>query len=506
MESGQVTMGLAELPPGPELAAALATVDLAQVPNGEIITVLQARSRQRAHEEAQFLAVVAEVGRRDPDAGLHEVARLCEPTRFGADETRCALAWTRRAAEAEHDLAEVLVHRLPLVFAALDAGEIDRPKARVFHDHLADLPVADLEQICRALLPAAGRLTTGQLRVRLARMVIAADPERARDQYERSIRTRAVVGYLNPNGTATITALALPADQAAAAYERLDALARVIKRAGHGGSLDEIRADLCLGLLDGSLHQLSRAEIVARLLATGESSAGADGEVAAPAASGGPDGAEEAVASGGVSGAGRTRREDGAGVRRTGSGGDGCAAEAGTSSRGVVAARGCGEDDVGEPRSGSGGVSCAAEAGAEQRTPGIEVRVQLSTLLGYDEHAGEIPGWGAIPAHVARRVVSGQRGGEWCFAVTDSRGYLVRGGITRRRPHGVTDARDGGVVATGLSGAVGQACGGSAGGVGRRDRGHCGPVRHMAAARRAVGQRSRSAIAHRGPASASAAA
>ncbi|MBO0851567.1 MAG: DUF222 domain-containing protein, partial [Pseudonocardia sp.] len=384
MESAQLTAGLAELPPGPELAA----VDLSEVPNGEIVAVLEARSRQRAHEEAQFLAVVAEVGRRDPDAGLHEVARLCEPARFGADETRCALAWTRRAAEAEHDLAEVLTARLPLVFAALDAGEIDRPKARVFCDHLVDLPVPDIERICGALLPVSGRLTTGQLGVRLARLVIAADPERAREQYEKSVRTRAVVGYLDPDGTATITAQGLPADQAAAAYERLDRLARAIKRAGHTGSLDEIRADLCLGLLDGSLHRLSRDEIVARLLDTGRAPAGADARAAAPAESGGPnehDGAEEARTNGG------------------------------------------------------GSVP-------EERIPGVEVRVQLSTLLGDDEHPGEIPGWGPIPAHVARRIVAGQRGGEWCFAVTDSRGYLLCGGLTRRRPHGVADVRDGGVV------------------------------------------------------------
>jgi hypothetical protein len=108
MESTQVTAGLAELPPGSGLAAALAAVDLSEVPNGEIVAVLQARSRQRAHEEAQFLAVVAEVGRRDP---WGEVARLAEPARYGADETRCALAWTRRASEGEHDLAEVLVYR-----------------------------------------------------------------------------------------------------------------------------------------------------------------------------------------------------------------------------------------------------------------------------------------------------------------------------------------------------------------------------------------------------------
>jgi hypothetical protein len=106
VESARVTAGLAELPPGPGLAAALATVELSEVPNGEIIAVSRARSRQRAHEEAQFWRWSPRSAAR-PEAGLDRVARLSEPARFGADETRCALAWTQRAAEAEHDLAEV---------------------------------------------------------------------------------------------------------------------------------------------------------------------------------------------------------------------------------------------------------------------------------------------------------------------------------------------------------------------------------------------------------------
>ncbi len=131
--------------------------------------------------------MVAEVGRRDPNAGLHEVGQLGQPSRYGADETLPAPAWTRRAAEAEHDFAEVLTSQLPAVWSALDNGEIDRPKVRAFTDHLAGLPAEEIERICRALLPQAGGLTSGQLRARLARMVIDPDPDRARarDQYEK---------------------------------------------------------------------------------------------------------------------------------------------------------------------------------------------------------------------------------------------------------------------------------------------------------------------------------
>jgi hypothetical protein len=385
MESAQVTTGLAELPPGPELAAALSTIDLARVPNGEIVAVLRARSRQRAHEDAQFLAVVAEVGRRDPWSELGEVARLAEPARYGADETRLALAWTRRAAESEHDFAEVLVHRLPLVFAALDTGEIDRPKARVCYDHLADLPAASIEKICRALLPKAGKLTTGQLRARLARMIIASDPDRADDQYRRAMSGRRVVGYLSPDGTAVITAEGLPPDQAAAACERISQLARAAKQAGHPGMVDQIRADVFLGLLDGRYHGLTRARIIAELL---RAAGGPESEPTSPA---------------------------------------------GTAEDGGSAAAG--------DRSGAAGPDHTSG-----RPPGIEIRVELATLLGHNEHPGEIPGWGPVLPELARRVVARQRRAEWRYAITDHTGHLIRAGITRRRPNHTRDASIGGVV------------------------------------------------------------
>jgi hypothetical protein len=357
MESRQVMAGLAELPPGPELAAALAAIDLSRVPNGEIIAVPQSWSRLRAHVDAHFLATVAEVGRRDPNAELDQVARLAEPARYGADETRLALAWTRRAAEAEHDFADVLTTQLPLVLTALDAGEIDRPKARAFSDHLADLPSADVERVCRALLPRAGELTTGQLRARLARMVIAIAPRRARKQYEKALSERHVVGYLNADGTAVIIAEGLPPDEAAAACDRIDQLARAAKRAGHPGRLDQIRADVFLGLLDGRFDKLGREEIIDLLI--------------------------NAV--------------------------------------------------LGEPDTSA-------------VSTGVEIRVELGTLLGHDEHPGEIPGWGPVPAHIARRVVARQGRAEWRFAITDADGYLACAGITRCRPAAVRPESNGGIV------------------------------------------------------------
>ncbi|MGH3823856.1 MAG: HNH endonuclease signature motif containing protein, partial [Pseudonocardiaceae bacterium] len=66
---------------------------------------------------------------------------------------------------------------------------------------------------------------------------------------------------------------------------------------------------------------------------------------------------------------------------------------------------------------------------------GVEVRVGLGTLLGRDEHPGEVAGWGPVPAQIARTMVTAQRAAQWRYAITDATGQLLLAGITRRRPH-----------------------------------------------------------------------
>ena len=74
---------------------------------------------------------------------------------------------------------------------------------------------------------------------------------------------------------------------------------------------------------------------------------------------------------------------------------------------------------------------------SDDQRVGVEVRVALSTLLGHDDHPGEIPGLGPIPATHARAVVADQRRAEWRWAITDAGGRLLFDGITRRRPTGL---------------------------------------------------------------------
>ncbi|WP_028938259.1 HNH endonuclease signature motif containing protein [Pseudonocardia spinosispora] len=271
MTAASVISRLAQLAPGPELAAALAVIDRDTVSNGDMITVLQARYRLHAHTAAQLAADIASIGVRDPLADPRTVATVSEPGQYASAELRAALSWTRRKADLELDFSSDLCRRLPLVFDALDTGLIDLPKARVFVTYLADLPEAQRTAICADVLPKTPLWTVGKLAAHLRKLVIDTDTHRAQDLYEKALARRTVVGYLNEDGTATLTAGRIAPEDMAAACVRVDRLARALKHAGHPALLDQLRADVFCGLLDGTLHGLDRAAMIAHFLRNGTS-------------------------------------------------------------------------------------------------------------------------------------------------------------------------------------------------------------------------------------------
>src|SRR5690606_38143449 len=66
-----------------------------------------------------------------------------------------------------------------------------------------------------------------------------------------------------------------------------------------------------------------------------------------------------------------------------------------------------------------------------------EVRIGLSTVLGLDEQPGHIPGWGPIPAPLARHLVSDMQHAEWRWVVCDpGTGHAIAGGLLTARPSG----------------------------------------------------------------------
>ncbi|MDT7713121.1 MAG: hypothetical protein QOG46_1815, partial [Pseudonocardiales bacterium] len=139
----------------------------------------------------------------------------------------------------------------------------------MFTDYLVNVTAAQADRICARLVPAAVGWTTGQLAARLLREVHAIDPDYTRRSYEQAVRTREVHGYLDHTGTAVLTGHGLPADRAAAAAARLEALADQLRAAGYPATLHQTRADLYLRLLDGTLEGLSAPQIQATMLTLG---------------------------------------------------------------------------------------------------------------------------------------------------------------------------------------------------------------------------------------------
>lgn len=194
------------------------------------VEVLKAQFRQVNHERARLMAAMVEVGLCGVGpAG--ESPRMAVPDEFSADEIRAALMLTRRAADAQFWLAYDLVSRLPAVHAAMAAGVLDEPRARVFSDWTTQLYPEQARALCDELLPRAATLTTGQLIEQIKKLAIAIDPDWAQRRYEQALAERKVVGHRNPDGSANLSGYSLPVDRVAAACGRIDALARAAKRA-----------------------------------------------------------------------------------------------------------------------------------------------------------------------------------------------------------------------------------------------------------------------------------
>ncbi len=308
---------------------------------------------------------------------------------------------TRRAAEAQFWLAYDLLTRLPAVHAAMDAGVLDEPRARVLSEWTIELHPEVARALCAELLPRAPELTTGQLIERIKKLAIALDPEWARRRYEQALADWKVVSCRNPDGSANLSGLNLPVDRVAAASGHIDALAKAAKHAGDRRPIDHIRADLFLGMTDGTYTGLNDAAILEHLRTIH-----------------GNDDAPD-----------NNSTDDGPNDESTDDGPDDD-----------------GPDDDGGPNDGGGSDDGGAAAGEcslvdelAQRGlvgAGMELRARLSTLLGHDHYPGELAGWGPVHAELTRDLATTLARGQWRFAIIDAQGQLLHCGITRARPTG----------------------------------------------------------------------
>jgi hypothetical protein len=86
--------GLASLPPGPGLAAVLASVDRSRLAPADVFEVLAAQHRLVSHYQGQLLSALWEAGRVGHGVGVGPLDRTSGLDRFSADEAAFTLHWS----------------------------------------------------------------------------------------------------------------------------------------------------------------------------------------------------------------------------------------------------------------------------------------------------------------------------------------------------------------------------------------------------------------------------
>ncbi len=243
-----IPAGLDQMEPGVFLAAILSAVDLDKLSGHDRIVVLRAQQRMASHFAARVYETMASVS--DFMDELDDDPELA--TESAAAEIRVALRLTRRAADNELAFALDLKQRLPRVSDALAAGDIDVRRAKTILYGTAHLSEATAQAVVDRIIAQAPRLTTGQLRARITRLCIEADPEEAQQRYEDAEAQRRVVCQPTEAGTANLFVYDLAPDRAVAVTRRISALAKSLKTSFETRSMDQLRADVFLDLLEGT--------------------------------------------------------------------------------------------------------------------------------------------------------------------------------------------------------------------------------------------------------------
>ncbi|HEX5997157.1 MAG TPA: DUF222 domain-containing protein, partial [Jiangellales bacterium] len=247
--------GLASMVPGAELAALLASIDRSAVGSDSMLDVIAARARLLWHLQAEFFSDMSQAV---------SAARAADP---GEDEEGVAdavgqlvgwtLHWATGYAQGQVEVGVALARRLPMVLAALREGQLDPAKAFAFVDALHFLDDEVAARIAVRLLPKARAWTLSELRASLRYHVDRADPEAARRRYKKRVAERDVYLRALPDGTANLSGQGLAPHRAAAAFDRLDRLARAARAGGDGRNLAQLRADAMCDVLAGIPFRLA---------------------------------------------------------------------------------------------------------------------------------------------------------------------------------------------------------------------------------------------------------
>ncbi|MBC6466775.1 DUF222 domain-containing protein, partial [Actinomadura alba] len=243
--------GISVTLPGPRLAGELADLPLGRLDEHALVEAMRAARRLTSWAESLELSAIAELDRRRQAQADRCGAWTVEMSRALCDEISAALTLSGTAAAIQLGMAAMLEGPLLETGRALVEGRIDSRKARAICDGVLGVRHDIAREVEALVLPDAPRLTARQLAVRVRKAIKDADPEAYERRRKATEKGRRVELYDNPDGTADLAARDLPAEDADAAYNYVNALANAIKADGDQRPIDTIRADVLLELLRG---------------------------------------------------------------------------------------------------------------------------------------------------------------------------------------------------------------------------------------------------------------
>ncbi|HEX5497072.1 MAG TPA: DUF222 domain-containing protein [Mycobacteriales bacterium] len=227
-----------------EVAGLLSSFDPSGLDSDSLLTVLSGLERVVAAAHAAQVTALAELARvRPPTPGR----RFGE---FVADEVAVELGLTRRVAENRVAQAVEMTTRVPAVLTALRTGRLDLYRAKVITDATYRLDDTTAGRVADHVVDRVQGRNASQVRDLVRRAVLRCDPDGGRRRHEQARADRSVVLTPVDDGMAELVAL-LPAGQATAVYQRVDALARARRVPGDERGADARRADTFVNLLLG---------------------------------------------------------------------------------------------------------------------------------------------------------------------------------------------------------------------------------------------------------------
>ena len=386
--------------PGPWLAAlaAEAVANLDRLDEGQLLGVASAARRLAAHAGYLELMAVAEFARRR-DAQLEASRARGDRVRsrdgeYAAEELGFEMNATACSAGILIDLARNIADRLPGTRAGMEAGLIDRDRARVISSATLHLPDEKAAVADEVLAQAAAQMRIADLQQKAARLEARLDPDGVQARKDERKRDRRVEVRREDSGAASLAGRELDPAEALTGKASIDAEAVRLRNAGLPGTLGQIRAMI---LMD-RIHQRSSWD---RLAAQPEPEPepSEDRDPAQSTDTGYPAGPE--TEAGHPAGPPRDDEDEDEDEGRPG----------------------------GRPPAGPPPGSRPGRPGGTTPMPAlINVIVPVGTLLGWSQMPADVGTWGLLDAGTVRDLIktaSRHPRTRWCYTVTGLGGEAV---------------------------------------------------------------------------------